>query len=125
MITGDGLYTPTPEVVAAAQAAAAAEKAHLDDHPGPFGNPLHTLRVLAGLFFLVVLPGLIASSWFELEDMPSKIGLIPAISICLTLLSGIALLAVWRGPLTTTKGWAVVGLATLVALGFRFGKARL
>ncbi len=35
------------------------------------------------------------------------------------------LLAVWRGPLTTTKAWAAVGLATLTAVGFRFGKARL
>jgi hypothetical protein len=125
VIAGPGYYTPPPDVVERAQAAAAAEKAHLDDHPGPLGNPLHTIRVLAGLFFLVVLPGLIASSWFELEDVPSKIGLIPAMSICLTLLSGIALLAVWRGPLTTTKAWAVVGLATLIALGFRFGASRL
>ncbi len=125
VIAGPGYYTPPADVVQRAQAAAAEEKAHLDDHPGPLGNPLHTVRVLAGLFFLVVLPGLIASSWFELDDVPSKIGLIPAMSICLTLLSGIALLAVWRGPLTTTKGWAVVGLATLVALGFRFGATRL
>ncbi len=125
VITGDGLYKPPADIVQRAQAAAATEKAHLDDHPGPLGNPLHTLRVLAGLFFLVVLPGLIASDWFELKDVPSKIGLIPAMSICLTLLSGIALLAVWRGPLTTTKAWAVVGLASLVALGFRVGSARL
>jgi MFS family permease len=125
VIAAPGYYAPPPALVGRAQAAAAAEKAHLDDHPGPLGNPLHTLRVLAGLFFLVVLPGLIASRWFELEDVPSKIGLIPAMSICLTLLSGITLLAVWRGPLTTTKAWAVVALATLVALGFRLGASRL
>ncbi len=60
VITGDGLYTPSSETVAAANAAAAAEKAHLDNHPGPLGDPLHTLRVIVGLFFLAVLPGLIA-----------------------------------------------------------------
>ena len=125
VITGDGLYTPSSDTVAAANAAAAAEKAHLDDHPGPFGDPLHTLRVIVGLFFLAVLPGLIASDWFELNDTPSKMGLIPAMSIALTLLSGIVLLTVWRGPLTTAKGWAAVALATLFALGLRFGKPRL
>ncbi len=125
VITGDGLYTPSAETVAAANAAAAAEKAHLDDHPGPLGDPLHTLRVIVGLFFLAVLPGLIASDWFELHDTPSKMGLIPATSIALTLLSGIVLLTVWRGPLTTVKGWAAVALATLFALGLRFGKTRL
>jgi sugar phosphate permease len=125
VITGDGLYTPSPQSIQAAKAAAAAEKAHLDDHPGPLGNPLHTVRVLFGLFFLVVLPGLIASNWFELEDTPSRIGLIPGMSIALTLLSGIVLLAVWRGPLTTTKAWAAVALASLVALGLRVGKSRL
>lgn len=125
VIAGDGLYAPPAEVIRAARAAAAAEQAQLANQPGPLGNPLHTLRVLAGLFFLIVLPGLIASSWFELEDTPSRIGLIPAMSIALTLLSGIALLAVWRGPLTTTKAWAAVALATLVALGLRFGRARL
>jgi sugar phosphate permease len=125
VITGDGLYTPSSETVAAANAAATAEKAHLDDHPGPLGDPLHTLRVIVGLFFLAVLPGLIASDWFELNDTPSKMGLIPAMSIALTLLSGIVLLTVWRGPLTTAKGWAAVALATLFALGLRFGKKRL
>ncbi len=125
VITGNGLYTPSPQTVEAANAAAAAEKAHLDDHPGPFGDPLHTLRVILGLFFLAVLPGLIASNWFELDDTPSRMGLVPGLSIALTLLSGIALLAVWRGPLTTAKGWAAVALATVVALGLRFGKPRL
>ena len=51
--------------------------------------------------------------------------LIPGMSIVLTLLSGIAVLAVWRGPLTTTKAWVVVGVAIAVALGFRVGATRL
>ena len=48
--------------------------------------------------------------------------MIPAMSIVLTLLSGIAVLAVWRGPLTTPKAWAVVAAsASVVALGLRLG----
>ncbi|MFI5052976.1 MAG: MFS transporter [Acidimicrobiia bacterium] len=125
VLTGPGFYTPTGASVQRAQAAAAAEKAHLDDHGGPFSDPLHTLRVLIGLFFLAVLPGLIAADWFDLKDTPSRIGLIPGISIVMTLLSGIAVLAIWRGPLTTVKAWAVVAIASLVALGLRFGKARV
>jgi hypothetical protein len=125
VITGEGLYSPSPQAVRSANAAAGAEQAHLDDHASAFGDPLHTVRVLFGLFFLVVLPGLIASSWFELDDPISRIGLVPGVSIALTLLSGIALLAVWRGPLTTTKGWAAVALATTIALVLRFGKTRL
>ncbi|MGQ0668841.1 MAG: MFS transporter, partial [Actinomycetota bacterium] len=125
VITGDGLYEPPADLVERARAAAAAESARLEDHPGPLGNPLHTLRVLAGLFFLLVLPGSIASSWFGLRDGPSRVALIPGMSIVLTLLSGIAVLAVWRGPLTTAKAWAAVGLATLAALALRVGRPKL
>jgi MFS family permease len=119
VIQGDGLYQPTAEVVQRAQAAAAAEKASLDHHASPLGDPLHLLRVLAGLFFLIVLPGLVASSFFELEDWPSRIALIPGMSIVLTLLSGIAVLAIWRGPLTPLKAWVVVAGATGVGLVLR------
>ena len=125
VLQGDGLYTPPQDVVDRAEAAAVAEQTRLENHPGALANPLHTLRVLVGLFFLAFLPGLIAAPWFELRDAPSRVALIPGMSIVLTLLSGIAVLAVWRGPLTTTKAWAVVGVATAVALGFRFGAARL
>ena len=65
--------------------------------------------MLIGLFFLAFLPGLIAAPWFGLRDAPSRVALIPGMSIVLTLLSGIAVLAIWRGPLTATKAWAVVG----------------
>jgi len=125
VITGNGLYSPPADVIRTARSAAAAEQARLADHPGPLGNPLHTVRVLAGLFFLIVLPGLVSARWFELDDTPSRIGLIPAMSIALTLLSGIAVLAIWRGPLTTVKAWTVVGVATLAALGLRLGGGRL
>ena len=97
------------------------QQTRLEDHPSALANPLHTVRVVVGLFFLAFLPGLIAAPWFELRDAPSRVALIPGMSIVLTLLSGIAVLAVWRGPLTTTKAWVVVGVAVAVALGFRVG----
>ncbi|MGZ5299706.1 MAG: MFS transporter, partial [Actinomycetota bacterium] len=125
LLQGEGLYTPPPEVVDRAEAAAVAEQTRLEDHPGAAANPLHTARVLVGLFFLAFLPGLVAAPWFELRDVPSRVALIPGMSIVMTLLSGIVVLAIWRGPLTTTKAWVVVGLATAVALGLRFGAARL
>jgi MFS family permease len=121
VLRGDGLYEPPPDVVERAQAAAAAEHAALADHPGALGDPLHQLRVLLGLFVLAVLPGLIAAPFFELKDWPSKLALVPAMSIVLSLLGGIAVLAVWRGPLTTTKAWAVVAVTVGVAGAIRVG----
>ncbi|MEA2613893.1 MAG: hypothetical protein QOI52_1852, partial [Chloroflexota bacterium] len=105
------LWTPPADVVTQAQAAANAEQAAIDTHPGAFGDPLHLLRVLLGIFLLAVLPGLLAAPFFEIKDTPSKLALIPAMSITMTLLSGIFLLSVWRGSLTPTKAWAVVVLA--------------
>ena len=110
VLTAPDLWTPPADVVARAQAAALAQQTAFADHPGPFGNPLHTLRVLLCLLLLAVAPGLIAAPFFELEDTPSRVALIPGVSIVMTLMSGIALLAVWRGSLTTTKAWAVVAL---------------
>ncbi len=115
VLQGDGLWTPPAEVVQQAQAAAAAQKELFDSHPGPLGAPLHTLRVLFGLLLLAVLPGLLAAPFFELDDVPSRMALIPGMSIVMSLLAGIAVLAVWRGPLTSAKGWTVVVVA--VGLG--------
>jgi MFS family permease len=125
LLQGEGLYTPPQEVVDRAEAAAVAEQTRLEDHPSAVADPLHTFRVLIGLFFLAFLPGLVAAPWFELRDGPSRVALIPGMSIVMTLLSGIVVLAIWRGPLTTTKAWVIVGLATAVGLGMRLGAARL
>ena len=79
--------------------------------------------MLAGLFFLIVLPGLVASSVLRARGLGrAAIALIPGISIVLTLLSGIAVLAIWRGPLTTMKAWVVVAVATGVALVLRVAR---
>ncbi len=125
VLDGPGLWVPPPNVIAEANAAAQAQQASFQDHPGALGDPLHTLRVLAGLLLLAVLPGLIAAPFFEIEDTPSRIALIPGMSIVITLLSGIALLGVWRGPLTGTKAWAVVALALGFAAALRFGRRAL
>jgi hypothetical protein len=125
VIRADGLYEPSADITSRALAAANTEQARLDDHPGALSNPVHSVRVLGGLFFLAVLPGLIAAPWFGLKDTPSRMALIPGMSFCLTLLSGIAVLAVWRGPLTTAKAWVVVGVATATAAGLRVGAPSL
>jgi hypothetical protein len=122
VLTGDGLWTPPADVVDAAHAAATAEEARFADHPAAWANPLHTLRVLACLFLLVVLPGLLARRFFGIDDSGvARVALIPGISIVMTLLSGIVVLAVWRGPLTTVKGFAVVAVS--VGLGALLGFA--
>jgi MFS family permease len=118
---GDALYTPTPEVVANAEAAAVAKQQELDNHPGPLANLPHTLLVLAILALILILPGWLASSWFGLRTTIDRIALIPGMSVVLLMLSAIAMLAVWRGPLTTVKGWAVVGVAVGIGLALRLG----
>ena len=113
VIEGDGLWTPPPDVVDRAAGRRGRRGADGSTiHPGPLGEPAANLllRRCCWLFLLAILPGLASPRrWFELRDAPSRIALIPGMSIVLTLLSGIAVLAVWRGPLTTTKAWVVVG----------------
>jgi hypothetical protein len=124
VVRGTGLWTPPADVVARALATGTARQQALATHPGPLSNPLHSLRVLIGVFLLFVLPGLIAAPWFELEDAPSRIALIPGTSIVLTIVSGIAVLAVWRGPLSTFKAWLVVGVAGAVGIALRLRRRR-
>jgi MFS family permease len=110
---GTALYTPPADLVAQAEAAANAKQAELQDHPGAFANLPHNLLVIAILALILILPGWLASSWFGLRTPIDRIALIPGMSVIMLMLSGIAVLAVWRGSLTTTKGWAVA----LVAIG--------
>jgi MFS family permease len=121
VLTGDGVYEPPPAVVERARAAAEAAAARFADPPGPLDNVPHQARVLAGLFVLAVLPGLLAAPFFGLKDTPSRIALIPGTSIVLSLLSGIAVLGVWRGPLTEVKAWMVVAIAVGTGAVLRFG----
>jgi MFS family permease len=125
VLNGPGLYAPPADVVANAKAAADAQAALFADHPSALGNPLHTLRVVLGLFFLALLPGLLAAPFFELNDIPSRVALIPGMSVVITMVSGVAVLAVWRGPLSATKAWVVVGVACGLGLVLRVARTRV
>jgi MFS family permease len=117
VVTGPGLLTPTEDVVLAAQAAQQQSATAIANHPGILSNFGHTVRVLLGLAVLLVLPGLIASRWFELEDFWVKFALIPGLSFALVVLSGILVVALTRNPFSTADGWISVGIATAVAAG--------
>jgi hypothetical protein len=125
VLNGPGLYQPSAGDLASARAASDSVTTALATHPGPLSNPLHNIRVLFGLFFLAVLPGLIAAPAFELEGSTVKVMLVPGMSIVLSIVAGIAVLAVWRGPLTTPKGWVVVATALALAAGLRLTRTRL
>jgi len=119
VIEGPGLWTPPADVVHQANAVANDTISALEHHPGAFSDPLHTLLVIAILAVLLVVPGALAAPWFGLRTTVDRFALIPGTSVVLLLLSGIATLAVWRGPLTTVKGWAVVLVAIGVGAAFR------
>jgi MFS family permease len=121
MLTGDGLWTPPQEVVTSAQAAAASEAGKFANHPSAFADPLHTLRVIGGLILLAVVPGLLAMGWVGARSNADRLAMVPGMSIVLTLLAGIAVLAVWRGPLTSAKGWTVVAVAIGLGAALRLG----
>ncbi|HJS27465.1 MAG TPA: MFS transporter [Actinomycetota bacterium] len=121
VITGDGLSTPSEDALAAARAAEEQVTRFYAEHPTAFDNVGHTLWVLFALGLLLVLPGAIAARWFELDDGWLKVALVPGISIALVLLSGIVVVAVTRAPFDVAHGWASLGLATLAAVGLRFG----
>lgn len=123
VVTGPGLLTPGQDVIQAAQEAEARTAADIENHPGVLGNLGHTARVLLGLAVLLVLPGLIASRWFELEDLWIRFALIPGISFALVMLSGIFVVAVTRNAFSSADGWISAGLATTVAVGLN-GLAR-
>ena len=108
------------EVVERAGAAAAAAAARFEDPRGPSTNLAASGPGARGPVRAGRPPRCsLAAPFFGLRDTPSRIALIPGISIVLSLLSGIAVLGVWRGPLTDTKAWVVVA----VAVGARRGAA--
>lgn len=121
VVTGEGLTTPSDAAVTDARAAEGEVAAFYADHPGIFGNLGHTLWVVVALALLLVVPGALASRWFELDDAWLKIALVPGISITLVVLSGVVVVALTRAPFGVAHGWASLALATVVAAGLRFG----
>jgi len=121
VIEGEGLWSPPADVVERAQAAAAEEAAKFEAHPGPLENLPQNLLVIALLALLLIVPGWLASNWLGLRTTVDRIALIPGMSVVLVLLAGIAVLAVWRGPLSVAKGWTVVAVA--IGIGAALGVA--
>jgi hypothetical protein len=115
VVSGTAPFSQAAADVATRTANAQARK--LRDHPSPFANPGHLLRNIVGLFLMLVLPGLIASRWFGLSDLPTKLGLIPGLSIGLLLGAGVLVIAVHHGPIEPLQGWLTLALALLAAVG--------
>ena len=120
VLTADSLWAPPPEVVDQAQSAAEAKGMEMADHPGALANWPHNLLVIALLAFLLIVPGWLASGWFGVRTTMDRMGLIPGMSVVMLMLSGIGVLAIWRGSLTTAKGWAVVAVAIGLGAALRY-----
>jgi hypothetical protein len=125
VLQGPGLWTPPSDVVQAAESAATSKGETLQNHPGPFANLGHTLVVLAVLALLLIVPGALAAGWFGARTAIDRFALIPGMSVVLLMLSGIAVIAVWRGSLTAAKGWTAVAVAIGVGLALRYAEAWL
>ncbi|MGZ8579923.1 MAG: MFS transporter [Actinomycetota bacterium] len=125
VIEGDGLYAPSPDVVERAQAAAAEEAAKFEAHPGPLENLPQNLLVVLLLALLLIVPGWLASNWLGIRTTVDRIALIPGMSVVMVLLAGIAVLTVWRGPLSVAKGWTVVAVAIGLGASLRVADAWL
>jgi MFS family permease len=119
VIEGEGLWSPPSEVVERARAAAAEEAAKFQAHPGPLENLPQNLLVILLLALLLVVPGWLASNWLGIRTTADRIALIPGMSVVIVLLAGIAVLAVWRGPLGVTKGWTIAAVAIGVGAALR------
>ena len=119
VIEGEGLWSPPPEVVERARSAAAEEAAKFDAHPGALENLPQNLLVVALLGLLLVVPGWLAAGWLGIRTTVDRIALVPGMSIVMVLLSGIAVLAVWRGPLSSAKGWTVAAVAIGIGASLR------
>jgi hypothetical protein len=116
LLVGPRTAQPDQTAVDAAIAAGKAETTTLAEKPSLWSHPGHTLRNLLGLFVLLVVPGAIASRWFELKDWPSRIALVPGLSYAMVALSGILVIAVTRSAVTGSIAWISTGLAILVAV---------
>src|SRR5204862_6338735 len=98
VVTGPGVAPVDEGALAAGQAAGRAEARALANPEGLFAEPLHILRVLAALALLLVVPGLIAMRWFQLEDFPSRLALVPGISFAMTITAAFLVKVVHRSP---------------------------
>jgi MFS family permease len=122
IVTGRGLTTPLASTIDRARAAEAEVAGFYANHPGILGNLGHTLWVLVALGLLLVVPGLLAARFFGLDDVWLKVALVPGISIALTVIAGVIVVAVHRAPFGTADGWASLGLAAAFGGAVRVGE---
>jgi sugar phosphate permease len=123
VVTGEGLATPSDEAIEDARGAEAEIAEFYAAHPGVLGNVGHNLWVVVALALLLVVPGLLAARFFGLDDVWLKVALVPGISIALTVIAGVVVVAVHRAPFGVADGWATLGLATAFAATLRLGQA--
>ncbi len=118
VVTGPGLAPLDQHALSAGQAAGVAERNALAHPSGRFSDPLHLLRVLAVLALLLVAPGLIAMRWFQLDDFPSRLALVPGISFAMTITAAFFVKTVHRTPFSVADGVAsaVVACGAAVVL---------
>ena len=80
--------------------------------------------MIVALGLLLVLPGALASRWFDLDDAVAEGRSGARASRSRSRCSrGSLVVAVTRAPFGVAHGWASLGLATAVAAGLRFGAA--
>jgi len=78
---------------------------------GSSSSATHIVRVLAGLF-LLLLPGLIAfRRLLPTGELPEALGLVPALSAGLLAVSGFVVVAIAREPFSLTFAWITLALA--------------
>jgi len=117
LLQGPDLAAPSPEAAEAAAQARDSEVRAQARPPGRAHDPAHLARVIGGILLLMALPGLIAMRWFRLDDMPSRIALIPGLSLAMVTAAAILVIVVHRGPFGAADGWASLGLAFVAAIG--------
>jgi hypothetical protein len=70
-----------------------------------------------GGLILLLLPGALAlRGFFRDASLADALGMVPALSMALATLAGIAVLAVARGPFTATWAWVAYGLALVAGV---------
>jgi Major Facilitator Superfamily len=111
VVTGPNLAPVDDRALAAGQAAGRAEAGALANPDGLFADPLHILRVVIVLALFLVAPGLIAMRWFQLDDFPSRLALVPGISFAMTVTSAFFVKALHRTPFGVADGVASVVVA--------------
>jgi MFS family permease len=116
---------PSAEALQAAHVAESEVATFYLQHPSVFDNLTHTLWVILALALLLVAPGLLSARFFGIEGTWEKVALIPGMSIALTVLSGVIVVAVTRAPFGVAHGWATLGLATAIGGGLALGRSKV